>query len=81
MQPDPNIRALSLCGQQCLQASNGHGRRWAVARCTASLVATGTPPAIALGSAEAMRNLAQHLAGLVAQGAGAAAPADAGLRA
>lgn len=76
MQPDPTIDALKLCGLQCMQATSGHGRRWAVARCTAGLVAAGTPPSIAATSADAMRNLALQLAGTVA-GAGWAGAAPA----
>ena len=63
MQPDPTIRALADCGHQCLQARNGHHMRWAVQRCITSLMASGTPLPIATHSAQAMRTLAQHLAG------------------
>ena len=62
MQPDPTIRALADCGHQCLQARNGHHRRWATKRCVDALVASGTPQHIATRSALAMQALAQHLA-------------------
>jgi len=62
MQPDPTITALSACGQACLQATNGHHRRWALKRCTDALVAAGTPPAIAANSALAMAGVAQAIA-------------------
>ena len=69
MPRDPNIAALTACGQQCLQATNGHHRRWAAKRCTDALVAAGTPPAIAARSAQAMVAVAARLADLAAAGA------------
>jgi hypothetical protein len=62
MRPDPTIQALASCGRACLQASNGHHRRWALKRCTDALVAAGTPPAIAARSAQAMAAVAASLA-------------------
>lgn len=62
MPPDPTIQALSACGMSCLQASNGHHRRWAMKRCTDALVAAGTPRSIAERSALAMATLAKQLA-------------------
>ena len=47
MPRDPSIAALSLCGQQVMDATNGHGRRWAAERCIRALVAAGTSPAAA----------------------------------
>ena len=61
MQRDPNITALAACGQQCLQATNGHHRRWALKRCTDALVAGGTPQHIATRSALAMAAVAAAL--------------------
>lgn len=66
---DPNLAALVECGAKCLQATNGHHRRWAAKRCTAALVAAGTPPAIAARSAQAMVAVAARLADLAAAGA------------
>jgi hypothetical protein len=62
MPRDPNINALVACGLSCLQASNGHHRRWALKRCTDALVAAGTPLAIAQRSAQAMAAVAQQIA-------------------
>mgnify|MGYP000632689802 CR=1 FL=1 len=59
---DPVITALARCGEECRTATNGHGRRWAIDRCTKALVASGTPPSIAANSAQAMARLAQQLA-------------------
>lgn len=61
MQRDPTITALAACGQACLQATNGHHRRWAMKRCTDALVAAGTPPGIAERSARAMAAVAAQL--------------------
>lgn len=69
MQLDPNIRALAACGVQCLEATNGHHRRWAVKRCTDALVAAGTPPNIATRSALAMAAVAARLADVAADAA------------
>lgn len=66
MPRDPVIAALSRCGNECRIATNGHGRRWAVERCTRTLVASGTPPSIAANCAQAMSRLAQQLAAPVA---------------
>lgn len=74
MPRDPGIAALSLCGQQVMAATNGHGRRWAAERCTRALVATGTPLAIAASTTQAMVVVAQAIA---AAAAAAAAPAAA----
>lgn len=43
MQPD--AAALSACCVAAMSAINGHGRRWAVARCVRALQAPGVPPA------------------------------------
>lgn len=59
--PDPVLTALQACGTQVLAARNGHGRRWAVERCRAALVAAGTPPAIATSCAAAMRDVALYI--------------------
>lgn len=64
MPRDPSTAALVICGQQCLQATNGHHRRWAAKRCTDALVAAGTPPAIATRSAQAMAAVASRIAEL-----------------
>jgi hypothetical protein len=69
VQRDPNIRALTDCGLQCMQATNGHHRRWALKRCTDALVAAGTPPNIATRSALAMAALAARLQAMVPPGA------------
>lgn len=69
MQPDPTITALATCGQSCLQATNGHHRRWAVKRCTDALVAAGTPPTIATRSALAMAAVGSRLADMAADAA------------
>ena len=61
MQPDPVITALTRCGNECRTATNGHGRRWAVERCTKALMAAGTPPSIAANSAQGMARVAQLL--------------------
>ena len=74
MPRDPSIAALSLCGQQVMAATNGHGRRWAVERCIRALVATGTSPAIAASTTQSMVVVAQAIA---AAAAAAAAPAAA----
>ena len=39
------LAALSACCADALAAKNGHGRRWAVARCVRALQAPGVPPA------------------------------------
>lgn len=57
-----DVRVLTKCGQAHLTATNGHHRRWAAKRCTAALVAQGTPPAIAAGCAAAMAAVAQAIA-------------------
>ena len=62
MQPDPTSTALAACGRQCLQATNGHHRRWAVQRCTDALLATGATPAIARGTSLAMAAVARAVA-------------------
>lgn len=59
------VSALAHCGRACRLSSNGHGRRWARARCAAALVADGTPPAIAEDCAAAMDRLAQGLQAVV----------------
>ena len=74
MPRDPSITALSLCGQQVIAATNGHGRRWAAERCIRALVATGTSPAIAASTTQSMVVVAQAIA---AAAAAAAAPAAA----
>lgn len=66
MPRDPTIRALADCGMQALQATNGHGRRWAVARCVRQLVAHGTPAGIAERSAQAMVAVAQSISAAAA---------------
>jgi hypothetical protein len=43
MQPD--TAALSACCLDALAAKNGHGRRWAVARCVRALQAPPVRPA------------------------------------
>lgn len=72
MHSDPTITALAACGMACLQATNGHHRRWALKRCTDALVAAGTPPTIATRSALAMAAVAAHLQSLVPPVAGQA---------
>lgn len=62
MPRDPNIEALAACGHACLNPVNGHARRWAIKRCTNTLVRSGTPPGIAERSATAMAALASQLA-------------------
>lgn len=62
MQRDPTITALTDCGLACMRATNGHGRRWAVARCVRQLVAQGTPAGIAERSALAMVAVAAKVA-------------------
>lgn len=69
MQRDPNIRALTDCGLQCMQATNGHHRRWALKRCTDALVAAGTPPNIATRSALAMAAVGARLADMATDAA------------
>ena len=59
---DPSAAALADCGKAALKATNGHGRRWAVARCVRTLVANGTPAGIAERSALAMVAVAQSIA-------------------
>lgn len=66
MQRDPTITALAACGQSCLQATNGHHRRWAVKRCADALVAAGTPQHIATRSALAMAAVGARLADMAA---------------
>ena len=61
MPRDPVITALSRCGNECRTATNGHGRRWAIERCTKALVAAGTPPSIAANCAQGMARVAQQL--------------------
>jgi len=41
VQRDPTISALAACGMSCMKAANGHHRRWAVKRCTDTLVQAG----------------------------------------
>jgi hypothetical protein len=43
MQPD--VAALSACCLDAMAAKNGHGRRWAVARCVRALQAAPGRPA------------------------------------
>lgn len=43
MQPD--VAALSACCLDAMAAKNGHGRRWAVARCVRALQAATVRPA------------------------------------
>ena len=74
MPRDPSIAALSLCGQQVMDATNGHGRRWAAERCIRALVAAGTSPAIAASTTQSMVVVAQAIA---AAAAAAAAPTPA----
>lgn len=62
MPRDPAITALTDCGLACMRATNGHGRRWAVARCVRQLVAQGTPAGIAERSALAMVAVAAKVA-------------------
>ena len=64
MPRDPSTAALAICAQQCLKATNGHHRRWALKRCTDALLAAGTPPAIAAHSAQAMAAVAGRIAAL-----------------
>lgn len=61
MRLDPVIQALADCGRATLAATNGHGRRWAVARCVRQLVGHGTPAGIAERSALAMVAVAQSI--------------------
>lgn len=61
MPRDPNIRALADCGRAAMSATNGHHRRWAVARCVRQLVAAGTPAGIAERSAQAMVAVEQSI--------------------
>jgi hypothetical protein len=37
MPRNPIHRALTICARSCLNATNGHGRRWAVERCARAL--------------------------------------------
>jgi len=69
VQRDPTITTLATCGHACLQARNGHHRRWAVKRCTDALVAAGTPPTIAARSALAMAAIGARLADMAADAA------------
>ena len=69
MQRDPTITTLATCGHACLQARNGHHRRWAVKRCTDALVAAGSPPTIATRSALAMVAVGARLADMAADAA------------
>lgn len=69
MQRDPTITTLATCGHACLQARNGHHRRWAVKRCADALVAAGTPPTIATRSALAMAAIGNRLADMAADAA------------
>jgi len=69
VQRDPTITTLATCGHACLQARNGHHRRWAVKRCTDALVAAGSPPTIATRSALAMVAVGARLADMAADAA------------
>lgn len=62
MQPD--VATLSACCHDALQARNGHGRRWAVERCTRALQAAGVRPAspdIDLAASRAMVAVAETI--------------------
>lgn len=47
MQRDRTISTLNECSRAALRATNGHHRRWAVARCVRQLVQQGTAPTLA----------------------------------
>lgn len=53
------LTALNDCSAAALRATNGHHRRWAVARCVRRLVAQGTAPSLAERCALASAAVAQ----------------------
>lgn len=64
----PDTQTLTTCARECLAAPNGHARRWARARCSAALIAAGTPDTIAADCAAAMDVVAQAIKHLAAAG-------------
>lgn len=64
MQRDFVVEALNECSRAALRATNGHHRRWAVARCVRELVAQGTSPTLAERCALAGVAVAQHVSGV-----------------
>lgn len=68
MPRNPTHRALTICARSCLNATNGHGRRWAVERCARTLAeqrGTAEPTAIERHAALAMRAVAEAIAAKV----------------
>ena len=65
MPRNPTHRALTICARSCLNATNGHGRRWAVERCARALAeqrGAADPTSIEMQAAQAMRALADVIA-------------------
>ena len=67
MQRDPTTAILAACGRACLDARDGRGRRFPVARCTEALTATGSSPAVSQACALAMARVAQSVQALAAR--------------
>ena len=69
MPRNPTHRALTICARSCLNATNGHGRRWAVERCAKVLAeqrGAAEPTPIERQAAQAMRAVADVIAQLAA---------------
>ncbi len=65
MPRDPATRALAICARSCLNATNGHGRRWAVERCARTLAeqrGAAEATSIERNAAQAMRAVAEVIA-------------------
>ena len=61
MPRDATLEALNDCSRAALRATNGHHRRWAVARCVRQMVAQGTSAGLAERCARASVAVAQSI--------------------